>query len=85
LKPDVRESLYDACREWTNAIGPHRKFMGGEKPNLADLAVYGVLSSFEGCIAFEDMTQNTKMGPWYTATKEAVKNRLGAEEFRYEI
>ena len=37
LKEDVRESLYDLCREWTAAIGKDRKFMGGEKPNLADL------------------------------------------------
>ena len=37
LKDDVRESMYDACREWMDAIGPKRKFMGGDKPNLADL------------------------------------------------
>jgi microsomal prostaglandin-E synthase 2 len=37
LKDDVRESLYDFCREWVAAIGKDRKFMGGEKPNLADL------------------------------------------------
>lgn len=37
LKDDVRESLYDFCREWTAGIGKDRKFMGGEKPNLADL------------------------------------------------
>uniref|UniRef100_A0A915JJ14 Glutathione S-transferase n=1 Tax=Romanomermis culicivorax TaxID=13658 RepID=A0A915JJ14_ROMCU len=32
-----------------DAIGPHRKFMGGDSPNLADLAVYGAITSFEGC------------------------------------
>lgn len=37
LKPDVRESLYDACNEWIRAIGNHRQFMGGDRPNLADL------------------------------------------------
>lgn len=37
LKEDVRESLYDFCKEWTAAIGKDRKFMGGDKPNLADL------------------------------------------------
>jgi microsomal prostaglandin-E synthase 2 len=37
LKDDVRLSLYDACRHWTKAIGNERLFMGGDKPNLADL------------------------------------------------
>ena len=27
--------------------------MGGEVPNLADLAVFGVLSAIEGCQAFK--------------------------------
>jgi len=47
-------------------------------------AVYGVLSSFEGCQAFKDMENNTKIGEWYAETKEAVKNRLGAQEFMLE-
>ena len=37
LKEEVRESLYDFCKEWTDAVGKDRRFMGGEKPNLADL------------------------------------------------
>ncbi len=37
LKDDVRQSLYDFCNEWTNGIGPDRKFMGGAEPDLADL------------------------------------------------
>ena len=31
------------------------KFLGGDKPNLADLAVYGALSAVEGCEAFLDL------------------------------
>ena len=37
LKPDVRESLYDCCNDWIEAIGSDRLFMGGATPNLADL------------------------------------------------
>ena len=37
LQPDVRESLYSYCRQWNSAIGPHRRFLGGNQPNLADL------------------------------------------------
>ena len=37
LQDDVREDLYLAVDEWITAIGKKRKFMGGDKPNLADL------------------------------------------------
>jgi len=38
LKDDVRQSLYDACDEWTSALHKSgQKFMGGDCPNLADL------------------------------------------------
>ncbi|KAI1289210.1 Prostaglandin E synthase 2 [Halotydeus destructor] len=80
LKEDVRESLYDACRQWTKAIGKDRNFMGGNSPNLADLAVYGVMNSFEGCPAFSDALKETKFGDWYYAVKTQVKNHSGHRE-----
>ena len=43
LKDDVRQSLYDCCEEWIEAIGEHRQFMGGEYPNLADLVSWYVI------------------------------------------
>lgn len=79
LKGDVRESLYDDCRLWLKAIGKERRFMGGDKPNLADLSVFGVLSSIEGCTAFEDLCQNTNIKPWYFAVKEACQNHSGKD------
>ena len=46
LKPDVRESLYEACDTWTRELRQRgTPFMGGQRPNLADVSVYGVLSS----------------------------------------
>ncbi len=51
---DVRESLYDDARHFCKAIRRRKKpFLGGERPNLADLAAFGALSSFEGCRAFK--------------------------------
>ncbi len=51
---DVRESLYDDARHLCKAIRRRRRpFLGGERPNLADLAAFGALSSFEGCRAFK--------------------------------
>ncbi|XP_005088854.1 prostaglandin E synthase 2 [Aplysia californica] len=78
LKDDVRQSLYDACNEWVKAIGKNKQFMGGNQPNLADLAVYGVLNSIEGCAAFQDALKNSKIGPWYRRTKDMVASHQGA-------
>ena len=55
--------------------------MGGEAPNLADLAVYGALSAIEGCDAFSDLSVNTKVKPWFEAMKQAVQNNEGKEIF----
>ena len=79
LKDDVRETLYDNCRCWLKAIGKDRQFMGGDRPNLADLSVFGVLSSIEGCQAFNDLLQNTNIKPWYSAMKECCQTHVGRE------
>lgn len=78
LKDDVRESFRDACHEWTSAVGGEHMFHGGSHPNLADLAVYGVLNSVEGCTAFEDMLKDTNIGPWYYRMKEATSSHAGS-------
>ncbi|XP_063424268.1 prostaglandin E synthase 2-like [Mytilus trossulus] len=77
LKDEVRDSLYDSCRLWTKTVGK-RKLLGGDKPNLADLSVYGVLTSIEGCQAFEDTLNNTKIGPWFYRMKDACINHKGS-------
>ncbi|PSN47051.1 hypothetical protein C0J52_09367 [Blattella germanica] len=78
LKDDVRLSLYDACNHWTRSLKKKgTKFMGGDVPNLSDLAVYGVLSSIEGCNAFQDILKNTSIGSWFNKMKENVQNHAG--------
>ncbi|CAH0546077.1 unnamed protein product [Brassicogethes aeneus] len=80
LKDDVRQSLYDECNKWVRAVNKKgTAFMGGDAPNLADLAVFGVLNSIEGCIAFRDLQQNTKIDKWYSSMKEAVGNHEGSK------
>ena len=52
LKEDVRQSFYDETNNWLKAVKQKGgKFLGGDKPNLADLAVFGALSAVEGCEA----------------------------------
>lgn len=79
LKDDVRLSLYDECNFWAKAIkAKGTEFMGGNEPNLADLAVYGVLSSIEGCDAFRDLLKHSRIKTWYLSMKNAVKSHKGA-------
>ncbi|XP_055607682.1 prostaglandin E synthase 2 [Uranotaenia lowii] len=78
LSEDVRSHIYDACDKWIAAIEKkNTPFHGGKKPNLADLAVYGVLNSMEGCQAFKDCLENTKIGSWFYAVRREVMTNRG--------
>ncbi|KAK9307510.1 hypothetical protein QLX08_002141 [Tetragonisca angustula] len=80
LKNDVRESLYDGINKWLRAIKKRGgTFMGGEKPNLSDLAVYGVLKSIEGCSAFKDALNNTTLNTWYNAMTKEIEEHSGSK------
>ncbi|XP_019584246.2 prostaglandin E synthase 2 isoform X2 [Rhinolophus sinicus] len=72
LQDDVREDLYEAANKWVAAVGKDRPFMGGQEPNLADLAVYGVLRVMEGLEAFDDLMQHTHIQPWYLRVEKAI-------------
>ncbi|XP_010874537.1 prostaglandin E synthase 2 isoform X1 [Esox lucius] len=74
LQDDVRQDLYKAVNEWVAAIGMNRKFMGGDQPNLADLAVYGILRVMEGLEAWNDMMENTKVKRWYRRMEKAIQS-----------
>ncbi|XP_053624376.1 prostaglandin E synthase 2 [Plodia interpunctella] len=78
IKDDVRQSLYDAANQWTSAIKKKgTRFLGGDEPNLADVSVYGVLSSIEGCEAFQDLRSHTNIGVWYDDIKNTISDKMG--------
>lgn len=63
LDDDVRQPIYDACNEWMKELEIKKTpFMGGNAPNLADLAFYGALTCMEGCKTFDDIRKHTKLG-----------------------
>nr|XP_014015910.1 unnamed protein product [Salmo salar]XP_014015911.1 unnamed protein product [Salmo salar]XP_014015912.1 unnamed protein product [Salmo salar]XP_014015914.1 unnamed protein product [Salmo salar] len=72
LQDDVRQDLYKAVNEWVEAIG-RKLFMGGDQPNLADLAVYGILRVMEGLEAWNNMMGNTKVKSWYRRIQKAMR------------
>ncbi|KAL4857532.1 Prostaglandin E synthase 2 [Chlorella vulgaris] len=64
VEGDVREALYKSANEWAAAVGD-RRFLGGDAPDLADLAVFGVIRAVTGTDTFNDLMQNTNIGGWY--------------------
>lgn len=78
LTEDVRVHIYDACDKWMNTLEKKKTtFLGGNEPNLADLSVYGVLCSMEGCEAFKDCLDNTSIGKWFYEVKAKVESNRG--------
>lgn len=46
---DARQSLYNEVNYFLKTLrNKDTRFIGGEEPNLADLAVYGCISSIDG-------------------------------------
>ncbi|CAK1554101.1 unnamed protein product [Leptosia nina] len=78
IKDDERQSLYDAANDWMKAVEKKgTSFLGGEKPNLADISVFGILSSIEGCRAFQDLKNNTTIGNWFDKMKNHLETTKG--------
>lgn len=76
---DERASLYEAAETWVDAL-KGRDFLGGSKPNLADLAVFGVLRPIRYLQSGKDMVENTRIGDWYSRMEKVVgqSNRVTA-------
>ncbi|XP_057975537.1 uncharacterized protein LOC131162932 [Malania oleifera] len=68
-----RAALYEAAETWVNALNG-RKFLGGLEPNLADLAVFGVLRPIRHLQSGRDMVEHTRIGEWYDRMESAVGN-----------
>lgn len=74
---DERKALSDAIEHFLATKGTDRKFAGGKTPNLADLALYGALNSFNGCAAFNELRSNKPFCEWFDAVDAAVKEKQG--------
>lgn len=78
LTDDVRSHIYAACNELTTQLDKQKTpFLGGKTPNLADISAFGVLNSMEGCVAWKDCLEHTKIGTWFSAMKEHVVKSRG--------
>ncbi|KAE8696786.1 putative BOI-related E3 ubiquitin-protein ligase 2-like [Hibiscus syriacus] len=68
---DERAALYEAAETWVDAL-KGRHYLGGSKPNLADLAVFGVLRPIRYLTSGKDMVEHTRIGDWYSRMENAV-------------
>eukprot|EP00752_Nemacystus_decipiens_P001555 g1522.t1 len=63
---DEREALFSAIKDWTDALqkveGP---FVGGDRPNLGDLCVFGCIRAIEGLDTHKDVLAREGVGAWY--------------------
>lgn len=71
---DEREALATCIHKWVAAL-EQKDFMGGSAPNLADLAVFGVLRAAEGFETSHHLLLQSEVGPWYTRMAAAVGER----------
>lgn len=78
LLDDVRLSLYQEVNHFLKTVkSKGTPFLGGNLPNLADLAVYACIISIEGSLAFDDLMRNTNLAPWYTRMQQVIDGRRG--------
>ncbi len=64
IQGNLREELYLCGDQWVKALDG-RDFLGGNQPNLADLAVFGVVKSVTGTDTFHDLLHKTDISEWY--------------------
>lgn len=68
-----RESLFGVLNTWTAAINSSGKpFMGGNEPDLNDLAVFGMLRSIHGLSTHADALSLPETREWYTRMEASV-------------
>ncbi|GFS33190.1 glutathione S-transferase family protein [Actinidia rufa] len=68
---DERAALYEAADTWVDAL-KGRNFLGWSTPNLADLAVFGVLRPIRHLKSGRDIVENTHIGDWYARMESMV-------------
>ncbi|CAD5229198.1 unnamed protein product [Bursaphelenchus okinawaensis] len=75
---DERQSILEACNQFLEAKGKDRVFLGGNEPNLADLSLYGAITSFAGTRTFAELRKQCDIGEWFDNVQKAVQEHRGA-------
>lgn len=68
---DPEAHLKKCLKDWAEALGAG-SYLGGDKPNAADLAAFGILKSIETLPAFRWIQDNRKVWDWYRRVDRAA-------------
>ncbi|KAB2840999.1 hypothetical protein F9K50_04745, partial [bacterium] len=68
---DPEAHLKKCLKDWAEALDSG-DFLGGAKPNAADLAAFGILKSIETLPAFRWIQDNRKVWDWYRRVDRAA-------------
>jgi len=71
--PDPCRHFENCLREWAEALG-NSDFLGGEKPNGADCAVFGILRSIHQLPAQKTLEANQTVNAWYKRIETLIDN-----------
>lgn len=80
LDDDVRAELNNSVNRFVKSALKNgaNQFAGGDRISLGDLALYGAMTSFQGCAAFQDMiVANKLIKEWFEKVKRAVETHEG--------
>ena len=47
--------------------------LGGSEPSVADVNVYGILTSMQGCQAFEDLMNTCQIRAWFERMQNLIE------------
>lgn len=71
---DEREALFSALKDWTDALeGAKGPFIGGDRPNLGDLCVFGCIKAIEGLDTHKDVLARDGVAPWYQSMLSTLR------------
>jgi len=70
---DEREAFISGIDKWMNEAVGSAPFAGGERPNFADVAVFGLLKAIDRTAAHADLMAATSVAPWYDRMLAAVE------------
>jgi len=70
---DERAAVIAGVEHWLHEGVGQATFAGGDKPNLADVCVFGCLKAIDRTAAFQEIMRETAIAPWYERMREAVQ------------
>lgn len=76
---DERAALWEALDEFINKLNAesHKKYLGGDSPNLGDVSIFGVLSAAEDLKLFHEMmARNERLGIWMSDMANTIPKPL---------